>query len=110
MRFVQGKGERRLAVRRGRGVDITVRTAIVILIGLAALAVFVGAAPLIATSTSRVGAAYLFLAVWFVFCVVDWYVGVFRAGYPAMEELGIHALIFAVPAAATLLLIWKLRA
>jgi hypothetical protein len=82
-----------------------VRTTIVILIGLAALAAFSLVGPLLAGGTSRVALATVFLAVWLVFCAIDWYIGVYHAGYPAMEELRIHAVIFAVPAVAALLVI-----
>jgi hypothetical protein len=76
------------------------RTAIVILIGLAALAAFALLGPLLPGHVSRTGAAWVFLVAWLIFCVIDWYVGVYRAGYPAMEEFRIHAVIFAVPAVA----------
>ena len=42
---------------------------------------------------------YVFAVLWFIFCAVDYYYGVFRAGYGAMEELGIHLVIFLVPVA-----------
>ncbi len=85
------------------------RTAIVILIGLVALGATVELAPVIVHGATRANAAYLFVAAWLVFCIIDWYVGVFRAGYPAMEELRIHAVIFAVPTVAAIVLTWILR-
>lgn len=72
------------------------RTVIVTGIGLAVLAAIIRLAPL------GVG---LFIPAWFLFCVIDWYVGVYRRGYPAMEELRIHAVIFAVPVAAVFLFV-----
>ncbi len=78
------------------------RTAIVILIGLAVLGVTIWLVP-------HVSAAGAFIAGWLIFCVIDWYLGVYRAGYSAMEELHIHALIFAIPTAAALVVIWALR-
>jgi hypothetical protein len=84
-----------------------VRTVIVVGIGLVALVAFVSVAPMLGASTSRPGAASVFIAVWLVFSVVDWYVGVFRAGYGALEELRIHAVIFAVPTLAALAIIWR---
>jgi hypothetical protein len=78
------------------------RTAIVILIGLATLAAFALLGPVVNAHVSRTGAAWVFLAAWFIFCIIDWYVGVYHAGYSAMEELRIHALVFAIPAVAAL--------
>ena len=78
------------------------RTAIVILIGLAALAACTVLGPMVATGASRVTAASVFIGVWFAFCVIDWYIGVYHAGYSAMEELRIHVVIFAIPTVAAL--------
>ena len=86
------------------------RTVIVIGIGLVVLAALVGVAPTLGANVSRRGAAFAFMAVWLVFSVADWYVGVFRAGYGALEELRIHAVIFVVPALAALAIIWRAHA
>jgi hypothetical protein len=74
------------------------RTLIVILIGLLLSGVFVYGANFI--NKSRVNGFYAFLAVWLIFCAIDYYIGVFRAGYSALEELGVHLVVFAVPFAA----------
>ncbi len=42
--------------------------------------------------------AFVFIVCWFVFSGVDLVAGV-RAGYSLVEELGIHLLLFIVPAA-----------
>jgi hypothetical protein len=78
------------------------RTTIVILIGLAALAAFIRLGPVVTTGASRVAVASVFVGAWLVFCIVDWYIGVYHAGYAAMEEFRIHAMIFAIPAVAAL--------
>jgi hypothetical protein len=81
------------------------RTTIVILIGLAALAAFTVLGPVVAPGASRAAAASVFVGVWLAFCVIDWYIGVYHAGYSAMEELRIHAAIFAIPAVAALVIV-----
>jgi hypothetical protein len=45
----------------------------------------------------KVTGALVFLAVWLIFCCVDYTNGV-KAGYAAVDELGIHIVLFAVPA------------
>jgi hypothetical protein len=76
------------------------RTGIVIGIGLAILAAGLWLWPTPYTIP-------LFLIAWLLFCVIDWYVGVYRRGYSAIEELRIHAVIFAVPLVAVwLFVIW----
>jgi hypothetical protein len=46
---------------------------------------------------SKVTGAIIFLGLWLIFCAVDYSNGV-KAGYSAVDELGIHILVFAVPA------------
>ncbi len=46
----------------------------------------------------------LFLVVWLAVSLANLLVGVFSAGYPLTAELPILAVVFAVPAAAALLL------
>lgn len=76
------------------------RTLIVIVVGLVLSAAFVYGAGFI--NRGRAGApingAYLFLGVWLVFCIVDYYFGL-KAGYGAVEELGVHAVVYLIPAA-----------
>ncbi len=72
------------------------RTLIVLAIGVAAAAAFAYGAK---AAGQRPGAgALVFTGLWFVFCGVDLGAGV-RAGYSAVEELGIHLVLFIVPAA-----------
>ena len=53
-------------------------------------------------------AAKLFVPAWALVALVNLWVGVTKAGYPLRAELPILALVFAVPAALALLLIWRL--
>ena len=82
------------------------RTAIAILIGVV-LALAVGS---LAAAVNRRRAAQAadgalwFIALWLVATVIDFFVGV-SAGHGVALELGVHALIFAVPAAFA----WYLR-
>ena len=46
---------------------------------------------------SKTTGAIVFIAVWLIFCAVDYSNGV-KAGYAAIDELGIHILLFVVPA------------
>jgi len=77
------------------------RTLIVVAIGLVLAVAFVVIANLINKSKGEMffNGFYVFAVLWFIFCAVDYYYGVFRAGYGAMEELGIHLVIFLVPVA-----------
>lgn len=71
------------------------RTIIVIVIGIALAAAFVFGANFL--DKSKMTGFYVFALAWLVFCAVDFYWGV-NSGYGWREELGIHALLFAVPA------------
>jgi hypothetical protein len=48
-----------------------------------------------------------FIPVWFAVCVANLWVGVSKAGYTVREELPILLVVFAVPAAAALLVWWR---
>ncbi|TAG75561.1 MAG: hypothetical protein EAZ24_10080 [Burkholderiales bacterium] len=50
---------------------------------------------------------YAFVAVWLAATAFNMWVGVSQAGYSVREELPIMLLLFAVPAAAALLVRWK---
>lgn len=65
-------------------------------IGLAAA--FASAYAAQALHRAPVVGSLLFIVGWFVFCGFDLMVGV-RAGYSLVAELGIHLVVFIVPAA-----------
>jgi len=52
-------------------------------------------------------ATLLFLIIWLAIAAANMWVGVAKAGYSVSLELPIFALIFAVPAAAAVLVRWK---
>ncbi|MGH7631971.1 MAG: hypothetical protein ACREOF_21765 [Gemmatimonadales bacterium] len=52
-------------------------------------------------------AAKAFLPLWLIAAGVNMYVGVARAGYSVAEEAPVFAVVFAVPAAAALLVWWR---
>lgn len=52
-------------------------------------------------------ASVVYVALWLVIAGANMWVGVARAGYSVTEELPIFLLIFALPAAAAILLKWK---
>lgn len=49
----------------------------------------------------------LFIPLWFVASLVNLIIGVTRAGYTFLEEAPILLVVFGVPAAAALLILWK---
>lgn len=53
-------------------------------------------------------AAKWFVAVWAAVALINMWVGVTRAGYTVMQELPILVPVFAIPAAAALLLVWQI--
>ncbi|MCI0391733.1 MAG: hypothetical protein MOB07_23565 [Acidobacteria bacterium] len=81
------------------------RTLIVITIGLILSVIFVFGASFINKSRGEqfINGAYVFIGLWLIICIVDFYFGV-KAGYSALEELGIHLVVFGVPAAVAFLL------
>lgn len=44
------------------------------------------------------GGARLFIWFWLVVSLIDFYVGVFVANHPVMMEVGVHIIIFGLPA------------
>lgn len=85
------------------------RSAIIIGAGLILLAIFVligrfAGAP---AAAAMARAALYFLPVWLIAAAINMWIGVARAGYSVAEEAPIFALIFAVPAAAALLVWWR---
>jgi hypothetical protein len=54
------------------------------------------------------GAAKLFIPLWLLLAGINLWIGVTRAGYTVAEEAPIFLVVFAVPAAAALLLVWWL--
>ncbi len=85
------------------------RTAIIIAGGLVLLGLFVLVARAAAGSASaRIARAALwFLPVWLAAAAANMWMGVARAGYSVAEETPIFAIIFAIPAAAAVLVWWR---
>jgi hypothetical protein len=80
------------------------RTAIILAIGFAALAVCLGLGWMSGGAPRLRAAAWVFIALWFVATAVNMYIGVTRAGYSFMDELPIFLLLFGVPAIVAVLL------
>ena len=53
-------------------------------------------------------ATVVFVVIWLVIAAANMWVGVAKAGYSVAAELPIFVLIFAIPAAAAMLVRWKL--
>jgi hypothetical protein len=56
---------------------------------------------------ATLAATVAYVAVWLIIAGVNMWVGVAKAGYSATDELPIFLLIFGIPAAAAILLKWK---
>ena len=60
------------------------------------------------TTPDLVLAAKLFVPIWLIVSVTNLWVGVTKAGYSVREELPILLVVFAVPAVAAGIAIWRL--
>lgn len=56
---------------------------------------------------ATVVATVAYVALWFLMAGANMWVGVARAGYSVTEELPVFLLIFGLPAAAAIILKWK---
>jgi len=53
-------------------------------------------------------AAKLFIPLWLIAAGINMWIGVSKAGYSVADEAPVFAIVFAVPAAVALLVLWKL--
>jgi hypothetical protein len=86
-----------------------VRTGLFLVAGLLLLAAVLLLAKLFSSNypdAMRVG-TIAYLALWLIIAGANMWVGVAKAGYSVADELPIFLLIFAVPAAAAVLLKWR---
>jgi hypothetical protein len=67
-------------------------------IGLALLAAFVFGAHALNRAGTRINGPLVFIGFWLAVSAVSFLIGVFVAGYSVLTELGVHAVIFGVPA------------
>jgi hypothetical protein len=75
---------------------------------LLALCLFIGR---LSGSTPAIGlikGAKVFIPLWLLAAGINMWVGVSKAGYSVREETPIFLLVFAIPAAIALLLLWTL--
>ena len=79
---------------------------LVIVGGLLLLGVFLLFGKLWGGAAGPALAARCFIPVWLVVALANLWVGVRHAGYSVREELPILLVVFAVPAAATAVLLW----
>jgi hypothetical protein len=56
----------------------------------------------------RANGAKLFIPLWLLGAGINMWIGVTRAGYSVAEEAPIFLLVFAVPAAMALLVLWRM--
>ena len=80
----------------------------VIGLGFALLGLLLFLAPRLSAAAGRPipFAIRLFLPLWFMGALVNLWIGVARAGYTVWEEAPIFLLVFGIPAAAGLLILW----
>ena len=85
------------------------RTALFLVAGLLFLAASLLLGRLFSSNypSATVVATVVYVALWFVIASANMWVGVTRAGYSVTEELPIFLLIFGLPAAAAIILKWK---
>jgi len=81
------------------------------LIGLILLSLFAFVAAQINRRKNRpdVDGAYLFIWVWLVASIANFSVGVFIAGYSVLTELGVHVIVFGLPAGVAWFMSHKFR-
>lgn len=84
------------------------RTALIIVSGFVLLAVCIGFARLLGGAATLSTAVKVFIPIWLVLAGINMWIGVARAGYSVTEELPIFLLIFSVPVAAALFILWKI--
>ena len=84
-------------------------TLITVAIGLAVLGVCALAGHVLGGTSGTATAALVFLPLWLVAAGVNMYLGVKRAGYSVADEAPIFLVVYALPAAAALLVYFKLR-
>jgi hypothetical protein len=85
------------------------RTALFLLAGFLLLAVALILGRLFSENFpgATLAATAAFVLIWFALAGANLWVGVAKAGYTFMQELPIFLLIFGVPAAAAVVLKWK---
>ncbi|RZL88644.1 MAG: hypothetical protein EOP82_22550 [Variovorax sp.] len=85
------------------------RTLMFIVAGFVLLAGCLGAAKLLCNGLADAMrmATIVFLALWFVVAAANMWFGVAKAGYSVAEELPIFLLLFGLPAAVAVLVMWK---
>jgi len=84
-------------------------TAIVIALGFGLLAACGAIGRVMGGAAGFTRAMLVFLPLWLVVAAINMTLGVKRAGYSWSDELPIFLLVFAIPAAAALLLWWRIR-
>ena len=83
-------------------------TIIVLAVGFVLLGLCALTGRVLGNTSGIATAALIFLPLWLVAAGINMYVGVKRAGYSVADEAPIFLLVFAVPAAAAVILWWTL--
>jgi hypothetical protein len=84
-------------------------TVIVLAVGFAVLLSCAVAGRVFGGPPGAATGALVFLPLWFIGAGINMYIGVKRAGYSVADEAPIFLVVFAIPAAAALILWWKVH-
>ena len=103
----------RQAFLRGRStppLDVTMRTFLFLLVGFLLLGACLLLGRLFSANypSATYAATITLISLWLGISALNLWVGVSKAGYSLADELPIFLLIFAVPAAAAIILKWRL--
>jgi hypothetical protein len=82
-------------------------TLIVVAVGFGVLALCLLLGKL--TGFGLAAAALLFLPLWLIGAAINMYLGVKTAGYSIADETPVLLIVFAIPAAAALVIWWRMR-
>ena len=98
------------ARRSTSSLDVTMRTFLFLLVGFLLLAACLLLGRLFSANypSAAHAATITFISLWLGISAFNLWVGVSKAGYSLADELPIFLLIFAVPAAAAIILKWRL--
>ena len=84
-------------------------TVIVLAVGVGLLGLCALAGRALGGPSGAATGALVFLPLWFIGAGINMYIGVKRAGYSVADEAPILLVVFAIPAAAALILWWKVH-
>ena len=76
--------------------------------GLLGVCLLIGAGLAASTDAGLVTAAKVFIPLWLIGASINMWLGVAKAGYSIAAEIPYFLVVFAVPAAVALVVVWRL--